>query len=397
MSRVLVINSGSSSLKFQITDPVEDSPVAVGVVARIGSQQAEFSLSAGEQKTSGVCMAEDHAEAFRVMSDLLAEAGLGVLQSGVVAIGHRVVHGGQMFSEPAAVNEELLQQVEALTPLAPLHNPANVVGMRAAQELFPGLPQVAVFDTAFFAGLPEDAAIYAVDADFARRYGVRRYGFHGTSHEFVAGRVAEFLERPVSSLRQIICHLGNGASVSAVSGGQPVDTSLGMTPVEGLVMGTRSGDIDPGVLLFAQRQAGLSVDEVDDLLNKRSGMLGLCGVSDFRDIIERVESGDTRARLALDVYVRRLRKYLGAYMAVLQGVDVITFTAGVGENTPEVRAEAIAALEWAGVRLDADANEDAGLRGPRRISAPDSTVEVLVIPTNEELAIAEKTLAVVGR
>lgn len=309
-------------------------------------------------------------------------------------MGHRVVHGGTRFTEPTLIDDEVLAAVEDLVPLAPLHNPANVTGIRVARDLRPDLPQVAVFDTAFHSTIPEHAYRYAVDRETADAHQVRRYGFHGTSHAYVSRATARLLGRDPAEVNVIVLHLGNGASASAVRGGQCVETSMGLTPLEGLVMGTRSGDLDPAVVFHLARVGGMAVAEIDDLLNKRSGLLGLCGDNDMREIARRMAEGDAAAQLAFDVYVHRLRKYVGAYTAVLGRVDAIAFTAGVGENSAAVRAAAMAGLEGLGVELDAVRNAVRG-SAARVVSAAGSRVAVAVVPTDEELEIAQQTYALV--
>jgi acetate kinase len=332
--------------------------------------------------------AADHDEALR-------QALGSVDLAGLAAVGHRVVHGGLRFTEPVLVDDEVLAAVESLVPLAPLHNPANLAGIAAARALFPELPQVAVFDTAFHRTLPAAAATYAIDAATARRYGIQRYGFHGISHGCVARRTAALLGRPLSELKLITLHLGNGASACAVSGGRSVATSMGLTPLEGLVMGTRSGDLDPGAVLHLCRTAGLSTAEVDELLNHRSGLLGLAGVNDMRQLLARRRDGDEAAALAFDVYCHRVRCYLGAYYAVLGRVDAVTFTAGVGEHAAEVRAAVCAGLRRLGIEVDPGRNR-AAATGERLISPDGAEVAVCVIPTDEEREIAAQTRAVVA-
>ena len=393
---ILVVNSGSSSMKYQLIDPDEGQAVTTGLIERIGVAGAEPGRATHRQDGKDFDYTgeiADHAAAIEVMRSLFDRSGRPIQRTGLFAVGHRVVHGGSLFGEPTLVDAQVLAEIKALSVLAPLHNPANATGIEEAMAAFPGVAQVAVFDTAFFRDLPAAAATYAIDRTVAAEHQVRRYGFHGTSHQYVSQQVAAVLGRELAQLRQIVLHLGNGASVSAVDGGRAVETSMGLTPLEGLVMGTRSGDIDPGVVFHLARTAGLSIDEIDSLLNRRSGMLGLAGVSDFRDIDRLIEQGDTDAALALDVYCHRVRKYIGAYLAVLGGADVITFTAGVGENAAGVRARVLAGLEPLGIRLDPDRN--AGRGGPRVISTDDSAVTVLVVPTNEELAIARAALALV--
>ncbi len=378
-TRVLVLNSGSSSVKYQLIDMADGSRPAAGMVERIGEPPFP-----------------DHATALNAVADELAGAGLGFDSPRLAAIGHRVVHGGTRFTAPTLITDEVLEAVRELIPLAPLHNPANITGIEITRKLRPDLPQVAVFDTAFHSTLPEYAARYAIDWETAERYSIRRYGFHGTSHQYVSRRTAELLRKSPESVNVIVLHLGNGASASAVAGGVCVDTSMGLTPLEGLVMGTRSGDLDPAVPVHLHRVGGLSVDEIDDLLNRRSGMLGLCGDNDMREVTRRMAAGDTRAALAFDVYTHRLRKYVGGYAAVLGRVDAVVFTAGVGENSAEVRAAATAGLEGFGIVLDPALNAVRSSE-PRVISTADSRVAVAVVPTDEELEIARQTFAVIPR
>jgi acetate kinase len=374
---VLVVNSGSSSLKYAVVEPTSGKVIADGVVERIGDGPVA-----------------DHGEALRVAFDQLAETGKPLDSIGLIAVGHRVVHGGPDFFEPTAIDDELVARLKELAPLAELHNPPAVLGIEVAREALPDLPHIAVFDTAFFHDLPPAAASYAIDRDLAQRYNIRRYGFHGTSHRYVSEQVAEFLETPLESLNQIVLHLGNGASAAAIAGGKPIDTSMGLTPLEGLVMGTRSGDIDPGVMSYLSRMAGMDIEDIDDMLNERSGVLGLSGEIDFRVIHKRIADGDEAAVLAYDVYIHRLRKYIGAYTAVLGNTDVITFTAGVGENDAAVRRDALTGMATLGIELDEELNDNAD-EGARRISADTSPVTVLVVPTEEQLAIARACASVV--
>ncbi|MFG2192772.1 acetate kinase [Streptomyces sp. NPDC048639] len=387
-SRVLVLNSGSSSVKYQLLEMADGSGerLASGIVERIGEGDVA-----------------DHTAALKRVAAELAAQGLGLDSPALAAVGHRVVHGGTRFTEPTLIDDGVVAAVEELVPLAPLHNPANITGIKVARELRPDLPQVAVFDTAFHSTIPEAAARYAIDTATADAHGVRRYGFHGTSHAYVSRAAAKLLRKDVADTNAIVLHLGNGASASAVRGGVCVDTSMGLTPLEGLVMGTRSGDIDPAVIFHLSRVAGMSTDETDTLLNKRSGLLGLCGDNDMREIGRRMGEGDERARLAFDVYIHRLRKYVGAYFAVLGRVDVIAFTAGVGENSAAVREAAMRGLEGLGIEVDAVLNAvrassggtPGGGRG-RLISAETSRVAVAVVPTDEELEIATETYALVS-
>jgi acetate kinase len=373
MSRsVLVLNSGSSSLKYAVVDPDSGAQAVDGIVERIGDSEVP-----------------DHAAAMLVVFDELADH-----MAGLVAVGHRVVHGGPDLYRPTLVDDALIGQLEELAPLAPLHNPPAVLGLRVARKALPDVPHIAVFDTAFFHDLPPAAATYAIDRDIAERWHIRRYGFHGTSHQYVSEQAAAFLDRPLAELSQIVLHLGNGASASAIVGGRPVDTSMGLTPLEGLVMGTRSGDIDPGVITYLWRTAGMSVEDIESMLNRRAGVRGLGGEIDFRVLHQRIESGDETAQLAYDVYIHRLRKYIGAYLAVLGASDVITFTAGVGENDAAVRRDALSGMSALGIELDEHLNASPA-KTARRISADNSPTTVLVVPTNEELAIARACTQVI--
>ncbi|MEU2040192.1 acetate kinase [Nocardia niwae] len=393
---VLVINSGSSSIKYQLLDPDSSMVAASGMVERIGEAEGGLEHRADGETTERHEPIADHAAGLRLVFDTFAATGHDLVREGVRAVGHRVVHGGEVFYRPTLIDDDVVAAISDLAALAPLHNPANVAGIDSARALLPGVPQVAVFDTAFFHGLPAAAKTYAIDAKVAAAHGIRKYGFHGTSHEYVSGCVAELLGRDPGELNQIVFHLGNGASASAIRGGRPVDTSMGLTPLEGLVMGTRSGDLDPGIVAHLARSAHLDIGQIDTLLNRDSGIKGLSGVNDFRELRRLIDSGDEDARLAYDVYIHRLRRYLGAYLIELGGVDAITFTAGVGENSPQVRADALAGLTGFGIDVDPAANT-AHNRAARRISPPDAPVAVLVVPTNEELAIARAARRVVER
>ncbi|MFI9401924.1 acetate kinase [Nocardia sp. NPDC052316] len=385
--QVLVINSGSSSIKYQLLDPESGAVTAAGMVDRIGEDNAGIEHHADGETTERRGAVADHTAGLRLIFDTFAATGHDLTGSGIRAVGHRVVHGGEVFYRPTLIDDDVVAAIAELSSLAPLHNPANVAGIESARELLPGVPQVAVFDTAFFHGLPDAAKTYAIDAEVAAAHGIRKYGFHGTSHEYVSEQVAELLGRDPARLNQIVFHLGNGASASAIRGGRPTDTTMGLTPLEGLVMGTRSGDLDPGIIAHLVRSAHFDIDQVDKLLNRDSGIKGLSGVNDFRELQRLIDAGDTAAKLAYDVYIHRLRRYLGAYLIDLGGVDAITFTAGVGENSPQVRADALAGLSGFGIEVDPTANT-AKDRTARRISPPDAKVAVLVVPTNEELAIA---------
>lgn len=392
MSIVLVINSGSSSFKYQLLDVEAGVCLASGLVERIGQREGRAAhIVAGGERTERILPIPDHSVGFRVMLDAFAEHGPSLAQHPPVAVGHRVVHGGARFFEPTVITPLVEINIDELSALAPLHNPGAIQGIRAAKADFPGVPHVAVFDTAFHQTLPPAAYTYAIDRELAEAHRIRRYGFHGTSHKYVSEQAAAFVggERP--DLRQLVFHLGNGASVTAIRGGRSVETSMGMTPLEGLVMGTRSGDIDPAVLFTLARRADMTIHDLDELLNTRSGLKGLAGASDMRDVLARAAAGDEAAVLAVDVYLHRLRAYAGAYIAQLGGVDVISFTAGVGENNAQVRREAMATLGFAGVQID-DARNESRDRGIRRISTDASPVTVLVVPTDEELEIARQTL-----
>ncbi|WP_236239889.1 acetate kinase [Streptomyces sp. CC228A] len=397
-TRVLVLNSGSSSVKYQLLDMADDSRLAAGLVERIGepaSRLVHTPLAGGGDRRERTGPVPDHAAALKAVAEELAADGLGLDSPELAAVGHRVVHGGLRFTAPTVVTDEVLAEIERLVPVAPLHNPANITGIRTARALRPDLPQVAVFDTAFHTTMPEYAARYAIDTEVADAHRIRRYGFHGTSHAYVSRETARLLGKGPSEVNVIVLHLGNGASASAVAGGRCVETSMGLTPLEGLVMGTRSGDVDPAVVFHLKRVAGMSVDEVDALLNKRSGLVGLCGDNDMREIRRRVEEGDERARLAFDVYVHRLKKYIGAYCAVLGRVDAVAFTAGVGENAAPVREAAVEGLEPLGLAVDAERN---AVRSgePRLISPEGARVAVAVVPTDEELEIARQTYSLVN-
>ena len=393
---VLVLNAGSSSLKYRLLDPSSGDIAASGIVERIGQPLGTAAHRAGSRILSFEGAIPDHGVALEVVQRQFDDAGQPLADQHLLAIGHRVVHGGAEFSRPVLIDDDVLQRIRDLATLAPLHNPANAEGIARALVSFPTVPQVAVFDTAFFSTLPPAAYTYAIDSAVARTHRIRRYGFHGTSHEFVSQTAAATLGRDVADLNQIVLHLGNGASVAAIRGGVAVETSMGLTPLEGLVMGTRSGDIDPGVLLHLQRAAGMDVDAVDDLLNRRSGMLGLAGVADFRDLHGRIEEEhDATAALALEVFCHRARKYIGAYLAVLGRVDALVFTAGIGENDPLTRAAILSGLGGLGIAADPARNE-ARSSVARVISPVGAPTAVLVVPTDEELAIARKAAALVG-
>jgi acetate kinase len=390
---VLLLNCGSSSIKYKVIEADGESVIASGIIQRIGEESGSL-----DHKLDGETVHVDrgfpnHARALNYLVRVFNAHGPDL--ETIKAVGHRTVHGGEEFRSTVVIDDGVLEKLRELSPLAPLHNPPGIAGIEAAREALPDVPHVAIFDTAFFATLPPEAYTYAIPADIAATHHVRKYGFHGTSHSYVSKRAAEFLGRDYSEVKQIVCHLGNGASISAIDGGVAVDTSMGLTPLAGLVMGTRSGDVDPGVHAFLGRELGMDLNEVDNLLNKKSGMLGLAGVTDFRDLNELIEEGDENARLAMDVYCHRLVSYIGAYIAVLGGVDAISFTAGVGENDSLVRSKVVGRLAGIGAVLDEEANRSRS-REARVISTPDSPITVLVVPTNEELAMARETKAAIS-
>ena len=397
--KILVLNCGSSSLKYQLIDMDGEKVLAKGICERIGIEGSRIKHQPAEkpEKLIEENMA-DHSEAVRHVMNCLTDRDFGVVASmdEISAVGHRVVHGGEHFSESVIIDGAVIAAIEQCCCLAPLHNPPNLIGINACKALMPGLKQVAVFDTAFHQTMPEKAYLYAIPYELYEKHRIRRYGFHGTSHKFVSGRAAEMLGRDKSQLKIITCHLGNGASVAAVDRGKVVDTSMGFTPLEGLAMGTRSGDIDPAVVTFIMEKEGLSAKEVDNLLNKKSGVLGVSGVSsDFRDIDKAVEEGDRRAIAALDMFHYRVAKYIGAYAAAMNGVDAVVFTAGLGENNKDCRAAISEYLGYLGAAVDAEKNNCRGKEVD--FSAESSRIRLLTIPTNEELVIARDTEGLVRR
>ena len=394
---ILVINCGSSSLKYQLINSDSEAVLAKGLCERIGIDGSRITYQPeGGEKIVKESPMPTHTQAIQLVLEALTDSTTGVIKSldEVGAVGHRVVHGGEAFTSSTRITEETIAAIEACNDLAPLHNPANLIGIRACQELMPNTPMVAVFDTAFHQTMPEKAYLYGLPYEYYEKYKVRRYGFHGTSHSYVSKRAAEFLGKPYDNLKTIVCHLGNGSSISAVKNGESVDTSMGLTPLEGLVMGTRSGDIDPGVMQFLMHKENMDIDEMLNVLNKKSGVYGMSGVSsDFRDIENAANEGNKRAETALESFVYRVAKYVGAYAAAMGGVDAIAFTAGVGENDKITRKKVCDYLGFLGITIDDEANAKRGVEIV--ISTPDSKVSVLVIPTNEELAIARETLALV--
>lgn len=394
MSHVLVVNSGSSSLKFQLVDLSDDSWAAKGLLERIGESESRFVLELPDQSPQiDSSHLADHGTALSEMLNALQRNGSGL--EDLVAVGHRVVHGGPDYRQPTVIGDDVVAGIEALVPLAPLHNPPALTGIRELRRLLPDVPQVAVFDTAFHADMPPEAYTYAIPVELAHRYRLRRYGFHGTSFRYVTRRAAELLAVPVDEVNLVICHLGNGASMAAVRRGVGVDTSMGLTPLQGLVMGTRSGDIDPAVVFQLVRVAGMELEDVDDLLNKASGLKGLAGDQDMREVHRRADAGDAAARLALDVYAYRIRFYLAAYLGVVSNVHAVVFTAGIGEHDAALRHQVCAPLAHLGVRIDEAANERPG-GGERRIDDGTGPLRLLVVPTNEEVEIARQAAQAVA-
>lgn len=394
---VLVINCGSSSLKFQLINSESEAVLAKGLCERIGIDgRLTYQPAGGEKNVSEKAM-PTHTEAIQFVIDALTDADTGVVKSldEIGAVGHRVVHGGEKFAKSVVVTPEVKAAIAECNDLAPLHNPANLIGIEACESLMPSTPQVVVFDTAFHQTMPEKAYMYGLPYEYYEKYKVRRYGFHGTSHDFVSNRVAEIMGRKREDLKIIVCHLGNGASVSAVKNGKCVDTSMGLTPLEGLIMGTRSGDIDPAIVSFLADKEGKTADEIINICNKKSGVLGLSGgvSSDFRDLAQAAADGNEKADIALKTWAYHVAKYVGAYAAAMNGVDVIAFTAGVGENNVDARAEVCSYLGYLGVTINAEANKKRGEEV--EISTPDSTTKVYVVPTDEELAIARETARLV--
>jgi acetate kinase len=397
--KILVINCGSSSLKYQFIDMKDESVLSKGLVERIGIDGSVLKHEKiGMEKQTITADMPNHEVALKLVMDALINDKHGVIKDfkEIDAVGHRVVHGGEDFANSVLIDDKVMKSIEDCIDLAPLHNPPNIIGIKACQKLLPGVKMVAVFDTAFHQTMPDYAYMYAIPYEYYEKYKIRRYGFHGTSHRFVSKRASELMGKKIDQCNIITCHLGNGASVAAIKNGKTIDTSMGFTPLEGLIMGTRSGDIDPAVIPFLSEKEKMSIKEIDTLLNKKSGVLGVSGVSsDFRDIEGEAEKGNDRARLALDMFHTRVKKYIGAYMAELEGVDAIVFTAGLGENSAESREEICKGLESLGIEIDVDANK---VRGKEQlISKKDSKIKIYVIPTNEELVIARDTLEIVSK
>ena len=393
---VLVINCGSSSLKYQLIDSQSEAVLAKGLCERIGIDGRLVYEKAGCDKEVTEAAMPTHKQAIQLVLDALVNPTTGAIAdlTAIDAVGHRVVHGGEKFATSTVLTEEVINVIEECNDLAPLHNPANLIGIRACQELMPNVPMVAVFDTAFHQTMPDVAYMYGLPYEYYEKYGVRRYGFHGTSHSFVSKRAAEIVGKNYEDLKIIVCHLGNGASICAVDHGKSVDTSMGLTPLEGLIMGTRSGDVDPSILDFIAQKENLTLSEVMNVLNKKSGVEGISGVSsDFRDLAAAAKEGNHRAELAIDAFAYRVVKYIGAYVAAMNGVDAICFTAGLGENDAATRAKIVENLGYLGIAIDEEANNTRGKEIV--ISTADSKVKVLTIPTNEELAICRETVALV--
>ncbi|WP_148133881.1 acetate/propionate family kinase [Candidatus Formimonas warabiya] len=395
--KVLVLNSGSSSLKYQLFDMTDESVLAKGLVERIGLE-GSLLTHRPENKEKQVIYTDipNHSVAIKLVLDALTDANYGVISSmkEIDAVGHRTVHGGSTFTKSTLINDKVIEEMEKLVAIAPLHNPPGILGIKACEQIMPGVPQVAVFDTAFHQTMPEASYIYGLPYELYEKYGIRRYGFHGTSHRYVSQRVAEIIGKPIEELKIITCHLGNGSSIAAIDGGKVMDTTMGFTPLEGLIMGTRSGNVDPAIIKFIMQNEHLTIDQVDELLNKKSGFLGISGVSsDLRNVEEAAAQGNPRAKLAIEMFNQRIVRFIGAFAAQMNGVDVIVFTAGIGENAIETREAVCAKLTFLGVDFDREANQVRGQE--REITKPGSKVKIFVIPTNEELMIARDTAQLV--
>ena len=396
--KILIVNAGSSSLKYQLIDMDNEATIAQGLIERIGIEGGKLTQKVNGVKRVIMSDMKDHLDAVAMMIQVLTDKDYGVITSmdEVGAVGHRVVQGGELFTASAVINDEVIAAIEKNVQLAPLHNPANLMGIYACQKIMPNTPMVAVFDTAFHQTMPPKSYLYGVPMEYYERLRVRRYGFHGTSHRYVSQRAAEILGRPIEELRLVTCHLGNGSSMAAVQFGKSVDTSMGMTPLEGVIMGTRSGNVDPAVLQFIMNHENLDINQMLDILNKQSGFLGISSVSsDMRDVEEAAANGDRNSQIAIDMLYQGIKKYIAAYAAVMGGVDAVIFTAGIGENGWELREGVLENMEFLGIKFDKEKNK---VRGKEiEISTPDSKVKVLVVPTNEEIVIARDTLALVGK
>lgn len=394
MSKILAINAGSSSLKFQLFEMPKETVITKGIVERIGLSESSFSITINDEKQIDLVSIPDHSAAVRLLLDKLT--GERIIQSlqEIEGIGHRIVHGGEEFSDSVVIDKHVMDVIDQLSELAPLHNPANLTGVRAFKEVLPDVPAVAVFDTAFHQTMPEQSFLYSLPYEYYQKYGIRKYGFHGTSHKYVSYRASELLGRPIEQLRLLSCHLGNGASIAAIDGGKSIDTSMGFTPLAGVTMGTRSGNIDPALIPYIMEKTGKSADEVLEILNKKSGMLAISGFSsDLRDIEIEADRGNERAELALEVFAAKIHKYVGSYAARMSGVDAIIFTAGIGENSDICRAKILRGLEFMGVYWDPILNKTRGKEA--FINYPHSPVKVIVIPTNEEVMIARDTVRLI--
>ncbi len=396
MSKIIAINAGSSSLKFQLFEMPEEKVITKGIVERIGLPDSIFSITVDGEKKKIVTDIPDHSVAVNLLLEKLTEYKIINSLDEIEGIGHRVVHGGEIFTDSAVITDEVLAQIEQLSELAPLHNPANATGIKAFREVLPNVPAVAVFDTAFHQTMPESSYLYSLPYDYYKEYGIRKYGFHGTSHKYVSERAAELLKRPLEQLRLISCHLGNGASITAIEGGKSIDTTMGFTPLEGLTMGTRSGSLDPALIPYLMEKTNSTADEVLEILNKKSGMLGVSGFSsDLRDIEDEAAKGNARAELALSKFSDGIHKYIGSYAAKMNGVDAIIFTAGIGENSAEIRARVLRGLEFMGVYWDQEANN---VRGEEKfVNHPYSPVKVIIIPTDEEVMIARDVVRLTNK
>ena len=394
--KVLVINCGSSSLKYQLIDMSNENVLAQGLVERIGIDGILTQKVEGREKYIVETDLKDHKVAIDLVLNTLVDKANGVMNSmdEISAVGHRVVHGGEKYSTSVVINEEVMKNLEDLVSLAPLHNPANIIGIKACMALMPNTPMVAVFDTAFHQTMPQKAFMYPIPYEYYEEDHIRRYGFHGTSHKYVAGKVAEVMGKNIKDIKTITCHLGNGVSVTAVDGGTSVDTTMGFTPLDGIIMGSRSGSIDPAIVTYLMKEKGYSIEEMDEILNKKSGVLGISGVgTDFRDIRSAARENNKRALLTMDIYGYQIKKQIGAYAAAMAGLDAIVFTAGIGEHAPEIRERALIDMEFLGIKIDLKKNDNQDIGEGMEISTEDSKVKVFVIPTNEELMIAKETLA----
>ncbi|EOR23797.1 acetate kinase [Cytobacillus oceanisediminis] len=395
MAKIIAINAGSSSLKFQLFEMPSEEVITKGLIERIGLTDAVFNISVNGEKIKEVTEIPDHDVAVKILLGKLTELGIIASLDEIDGIGHRVVHGGEEFADSAVITDEVIDKIDTLSELAPLHNPANLTGIRAFQHVLPNVPAVAVYDTAFHQTMPEKSYLYSLPYEYYEQYGIRKYGFHGTSHKYVSQRAAELLGRPIEQLRLISCHLGNGASIAAIEGGKSMDTSMGFTPLAGVTMGTRSGNIDPALIPFIMEKTDQSADEVLQVLNKKSGLLGISGFSsDLRDITEQAKEGNDRAELALQIFADNIHKYIGSYASGMNGVDAIIFTAGIGENSEIVRARVLQGLEFMGVYWDPTLNKISGEES--FINYPHSPVKVMVIPTNEEVMIARDVCRLAG-